>query len=494
MFCSGQAYHRQTSYDRGAMGGPPLDWANQPDLYKQYVGAEETPLPREFEWPDTRLSQLLDDGPPLPPNRLSLKEISQIFLLSYSPTARARYAGSEFLYRSAPSAGALYPCEIYLAAQGVEGLPQGLYHYSVGGHALDTLRKWTPALAPVLCRDNEPGGATLAFFLTVLFFRSAWKYRDRAYRYHLLDTGHLAENLLVALRALRLQFELRYDFDDEATQAFLGLDPHREVPLAVVQARGVETSVKFPADIEPSPPSAPVAPREIDHPLIREIHSSTSRVKDGTLEAPDLACELGPKPVAPFAVPQPEDWPEISKYTDAVWARRSKRNFVTAPLSVSHFRALAYWIHGMQSETPSLSALQCRSVSIGFLAERVEHLESGLYLFDKGGAVIRLAAAGHFAARMAHVCLDQAWLANAAGHFLLLANLKRVEDAWGPRGYRYAMMTAGRLGQRIYLAATAMGLGCCGVGALYDHEAAELLGLNDASRLLYLVAVGPVKK
>jgi nitroreductase len=55
------------------------------------------------------------------------------------------------------------------------------------------------------------------------------------------------------------------------------------------------------------------------------------------------------------------------------------------------------------------------------------------------------------------------------------------------------MLTAGRLGERLYLAATALGLGCCGIGAFYDFEAVELLDLKKESRLLYLVAVGPVK-
>ena len=49
------------------------------------------------------------------------------------------------------------------------------------------------------------------------------------------------------------------------------------------------------------------------------------------------------------------------------------------------------------------------------------------------------------------------------------------------------------MGERLYIAATAMGLGCCGIGALYDEEAAEQTGLNKDSRLLYLVGVGPVK-
>ena len=69
-----------------------------------------------------------------------------------------------------------------------------------------------------------------------------------------------------------------------------------------------------------------------------------------------------------------------------------------------------------------------------------------------------------------------------------------MDDAYGARGYRYAMMDAGILGQRLYLGSTALGLGCCGIGAFYDNEARALLSLNDDSYLLYLVAVGQVKK
>ncbi len=93
----------------------------------------------------------------------------------------------------------------------------------------------------------------------------------------------------------------------------------------------------------------------------------------------------------------------------------------------------------------------------------------------------------------AHICLDQAWLAQAAVHFLFFSNLDLLDSTWGARGYRYAMLTAGRMGERLYLTATALGLGCCGIGAFYDWEAAELLGLNPKSRLLYLVAVGAIK-
>jgi len=68
-----------------------------------------------------------------------------------------------------------------------------------------------------------------------------------------------------------------------------------------------------------------------------------------------------------------------------------------------------------------------------------------------------------------------------------------LERSWGPRGYRYAMMTAGLMGETLYLAASALGLGCCGIGAFYDGEASSLLGLNESSRVLYVVSVGIIK-
>jgi nitroreductase len=56
------------------------------------------------------------------------------------------------------------------------------------------------------------------------------------------------------------------------------------------------------------------------------------------------------------------------------------------------------------------------------------------------------------------------------------------------------MIEAGRLGQQAYLAAGALGLGACGIGAVYDREAADILGLPDDGVMFYLLGIGPVKK
>jgi len=127
-----------------------------------------------------------------------------------------------------------------------------------------------------------------------------------------------------------------------------------------------------------------------------------------------------------------------------------------------------------------------------FIAGQVESFDSGLYLLDRERGARGLVRPGHFLDQMSHICLDQAWLAGRL-HFIFMTNMEVLNRIWGARGYRYAMMMAGGMGERIYLAASALGLGCCGIGAFYDREASELLDLNSESRVLYVVATGPVK-
>jgi len=171
-----------------------------------------------------------------------------------------------------------------------------------------------------------------------------------------------------------------------------------------------------------------------------------------------------------------------------VFRRRSRRNFIKKALSKQAMDAL------LRSVCLNKGSPYDQGVAVGFLVGQAEGLEPGFYLLDGRRQSWASVTPDQFMTRSTSICLDQEWLKNAGVHFLFLANLDLLEKTWGPRGYRYAMLTAGRLGQRLYVAAEAMGMGCCGIGALYDGEAMDMLGLNQSSRLLYLVAVGNVKR
>jgi SagB-type dehydrogenase family enzyme len=494
-------YHDFSSYDRHKMEGHALDWQNQPRVYKAYPGIDPIPLPRDVKPPEEKLSSLVkmvDVKDPV--RRLDLSDLSLILLLTCTLTAKTRHAGTDFFYRSVPSAGALYPTEIYVAAHAIEGLDDGLYHFGVLQHDLTPLRvgDLSSHIIPVT-RPQASRAPQLAFFMTAIFFRSAWKYRNRAYRYHLLDTGHQVEHLILALKALGFPFSVTYDFDDAKVNHLLGLDESREVSLAVGQIQGDDSVPgRGAGEINDLPEemmkASCVSEKEMNYPALSDIHGAGTDRVEAPIQVPEMIHEIGVTPETWIEIPHSEPWPEVMNYGDTTFHRRSRRNFVKTPIGKGAMGALLDALCYSDSWSSSSESSYDQSICTGFLVGHAEEFAQGYYMLEISKKAYGQVSSGAITEIAAHICLDQAWLAQTAVHFLFFSNPELIDQTWGSRGHRYAMLTAGRLGERLYLVATALGLGCCGIGAFYDWEAAELLGLNPKSRLLYLVAVGPIKK
>jgi SagB-type dehydrogenase family enzyme len=498
MKISAKEYHRKTSYSRDSLGGHFLDWNNRPSPYKRYKGLDTIKLPWDLHFPEERLSEVIDSYPEDPDQvSITIEKISLILILAYTITSRVKYGNEVFYYRSVPSAGALYPCEIYIAWNGTSGIEPGLFHYSIEAHSLTRLRKGSPVIYLYESFESPRSlSPILTFFITAIFFRSSWKYRDRAYRYHLLDCGHLLEALVLSLKALRLPFKVDYDFNDERTNKLLGIDMAREVCLAAVQVYGKihnqGEEIKQSEEMEIILPEAScISPGEVDYPMIREIHASTSRVVKPSGPQPQILLHLGLNFGQVIDAIVPEKWPEVMNYFQAIKKRRSMRNFIRKEIKEECLGAMLMLLSkgGKEEEFPYRD-----SISLGLIACCVDGIDSGFYLIDFASGSLKLISKKNLIYEMARACLDQDWLGMASIHFLFLTNLEVLEKTWGPRGYRYAMINSGRLGQRIYLGSTAMGLGCCGIGAFYDNEISKILGLNEASTLLYLVACGYVRE
>ena len=190
-------YHEDTSYKRGKISGHYLDWQNQPDVFKEYQGINPILLPEEIPaLKENLLSILKETDTDATFRKIYINDLALVLRLTSTLTAKARHAGGEFYYRSAASAGALYPTEIYAATSRINGLDDGLYHFEVHRHSLSPLRTGNPADHISGLTFHSAGKLpALTFIFTAIRFRSSWKYRDRAYRYHLLDTGHVIENL-----------------------------------------------------------------------------------------------------------------------------------------------------------------------------------------------------------------------------------------------------------------------------------------------------------
>lgn len=498
MLLTAANYQDLTSYDRNKMTGHSLDWSNKPISFKTYQGLKNIKLLEETERPQQNLSDLFTyNQPEQANNSVNLENLSRILRLSHCLTRKEKFGGGYFYFRNVASAGALYPFETYVEAFQVENLEQGLYHHSVADQSITQLRIGDCSeLASSAINFRSSDNPVVVFFLSAIFFRSSWKYRDRAFRYHLLDTGHLSENLLLALKCHELKFEISYDFNDEKVNEFIGIDTKREACLATI---GVFSTEAGPNITDKAQEFSSVdlkqfsrcAAQETRYAVINEILSLTSKKKeyqDENLDKKGIQCasSIGEavKPI-PF-----DNTPELMTYSQAILQRRSRRNFIRKPISGATFS----WLLNLLREGDKTGRrIKWQDfLSIGVLIADVQGIDPGFYSFESTNRELRLVRPGFLMEEMAHICLDQAWLSNCSSHFLFMSDLVAVEHRLGPRAYRYAMIEAGRMGQRLYLAAESIKFGCCGIGAFYDQEARQFLNLSPGAHLLYLVGLGPL--
>jgi len=229
----GDRYHQETKYHRDRMDGGGLDWPRQPELYKTYPQCAKIALPK----PQALAQMSIDDALK---KRKSVREFTgdplSIGQLSYLLWTAAGIQRTEhgYEFRTAPSAGALYPIETYLVVNNVEEVPQGVYHYAIQDHALEQLKAGSfgrditvAALGQDMCY-----AAPVVFIWTAVFGRMKWKYKQRAYRYVYLDAGHIAENLALAAVSLGLgSCQIGALYDDEVN--------------AVIDVDGTEESVIY---------------------------------------------------------------------------------------------------------------------------------------------------------------------------------------------------------------------------------------------------------
>jgi SagB-type dehydrogenase family enzyme len=159
---------------------------------------------------------------------LTLEEVSQLLWAAQGVTDAQGY-------RTAPSAGALYPLETYLVAGNVEGLEAGVYRYVPDGHELSLHLAGdhrNELYRAALSQTSVSSGAVSIVF-TAVYERTTGKYGERGIRYVHLESGHAAQNLCLQVAALDLGAVVIGAFNDGEVAAVLDL-PGDEMPLYIV--------------------------------------------------------------------------------------------------------------------------------------------------------------------------------------------------------------------------------------------------------------------
>lgn len=159
---------------------------------------------------------------------LNLAEVGQLLWSAQGVT------GAQGL-RTAPSAGALYPLQLFVVVGDVNDLSPGIYQYNPEQHSLlktanGDLRK----LLQKAAHDQSCiSGAAIIFVFTAIYQRTTWKYGERGVRYVHMEVGHAGQNLFLQAQALHLGTVVVGAFDDDEVRKVLNLDGDMQ-PLSLM--------------------------------------------------------------------------------------------------------------------------------------------------------------------------------------------------------------------------------------------------------------------
>ncbi len=228
----GERFHRETS----------LSWTRvlkdvfsrkppRPPQYKTYPGAEVVQLPL----PDYR-GMVLEEAirqrrsvREYTQKPLTLGQLSQLLFAAQGVTGQA--FGQPL--RSVPSAGALYPFEIYVIVHRVVGLTPGVYHYAVRQHALEVVKPgdFRRAITHAGLEQDMLGEASVVFVLAAIFDRTRSKYGERGFRYVYMEAGHISQNIYLQAVSLKLGSVCIGAFLDDKVNELIGVDGQKEAAI-----------------------------------------------------------------------------------------------------------------------------------------------------------------------------------------------------------------------------------------------------------------------
>jgi SagB-type dehydrogenase family enzyme len=420
-------YHNMTKHSYNSVRTNPnrLSWEDQPSTYKNY--------------PDSYAKYRLD---------LDTEEDSFLYHIA-GLTAKKSYPSGEYYLRINPSAGALYPNELYFQVRGVEGKIDGIYHYEVASSSIVLLQAISEdeGLEPYFGYKTAMKG--YLFLVSAVYYRSSWKYKNRAFRYCLLDAGHLLGSIeasaLLKPHAVQVCYKIQRGklnrmFGFEEREWFLS-GCSMAVPMQHTEVKAIEFSLPY---VEAS--------RTFEkNPLIEEAYEASMQVG---------ACKKGIK--------APKFTYNTTKLKETIFNRRSQRGFNEGAITKGQFNFMMEIIH-----QPILSDCD-EKVTIYVVVNRVLDMPLGLY---KDGEYLKY---GDLAHKAGYLSLEQYSLSTQGALAFFLTS-----DA---KNYQALYQKAGIIGHRLYIASLYLGIGCSGIGAYYDDEVNDFVD-ND-EMVLYALAIG----
>jgi SagB-type dehydrogenase family enzyme len=493
-------YHNATRHSYASIRTNPhfLDFSNQPLPFKIYPTLEPIRLPGEF--PQTGVAALSAIAEYVPANANAapdLEAVAQLLYLSAGITRHRKYPGGEIYFRAAACTGALYEVELYLVCGSLANLEAGVYHFAAAEFGLRRLRAGDYRSMLSEATGNEPAiaHAPLTIVCTCTYWRNAWKYQARTYRDFGWDNGTLLANLLAVATALGLPARVVCGFVDAEVNCLLDVDSQREVAFSLV-ALGYDSDLPPPSPAEIPPlnlETVPLSSREVDYPLMREMHAASS-----LRSAEEVVAWRGqtplinlPPPTGPVVQLQPLSDADMPRepIEQVILRRGSSRKFAHTPITLAQLSTmLDRATRGVPADF--LDPVGSQLNHLYLIVHAVEGLAPGAYVFHRDHGLLEFLKPGNFRAQAGYLGLEQDLPADAAVDIFFLANLQPILQRFGNRGYRAVQLEAGILGGKLYLAAYAQHLGATGL-TFYDDDVIRFFSPHaDGKSAIFLVALG----
>lgn len=479
-------FHDLTKHSYTSVRSTPhlLDWDNRPIPYKIYPDAPVVMLPRDLGLsPMPALAAISTEAENDASAEIDLETLTRILFCAGGLTRHRQVNGEDYHFRAAPSAGALYPVEIYVAAAEVQGLAPGLYHFSPADLKLRALRPgdFRSNIASAAGARGALAEARAILILSTIFWRSTWKYRARAYRYCFWDSGTMLANLLAAVRAEGLGSEVVTAFVDAELETLIGADGEHE-GFACAVALGKTAPAPAPADAADAIAyeSLPLSPSEVTYPELVRIH------RESRLALIDEVREIA------WAAASNADSSRVASSRglglgETILRRGATRAFSHEALPAEDFREI---LEASSRHPAADFAPLCEAYMI---VNAVDGIESGAYFHNRASGRLELIRRGEFRGNAGYLCLEQPIGADCSVLICYMANLDRALADFGNRGYRDVHLEAGLMGGRAWLASFALGHGATGL-TFYDEDTSDFFAPRAGGKSpILMVAIGVLR-
>ena len=431
----------------------------------------------------------------------SLSLIAKLLYFSNGITAMLPYADKPFYMRASPSAGGLYPTEIYVIVQDYKGLENGIYNFQVSKQGIAYLQKgdFKDELLKITFNHPSVNECNLFIVLTGVFYRSSWRYQDRAYRRICLDTGHVIGNIDPVGYSLDIKPILIGGFNDKLANELLSLDENEEQTLAIIPLLE-NKKIKNDSVFLPSALPSKLIPQNTKTPegmRLLELHNR-SRINNFSpipnVSVKDTEEKFKFSAQIPL-IKELKIFNWKNNLLNTIIKRRSTRAFSGAPLQeVDLIGILDFAYHSelfVKDKFDTAPAYFDLSLLETFVAvNSMEGFEDGCYYYSKKGRYFRQVRFKNFREEIHYLCLGQELGLKASAVIFHTCDLSRAIFKYGERAYRYIHMDAGHLGERVNLAAINLDLGVSGIGGFFDDNVNEILGIPEDQAVVYITVLG----